>query len=201
MSIMGEEALQAARALAVGRNPRAAADAVEATFEGPDDRGSLWLPFFCSPVEVTYPDLDVRANPELPSHIKALLLHHIARSGGARPTGRWIAFSELPDGTFYSTAFRGYAPDAIVRRLAARPEALSEAVARVGGVPLADIADRAWMVPALPRVPLALLWWDADEEFGARCDILFDSTAANHLSTDGCAVLGSWLVASLFAPA
>lgn len=196
---MGEEALRAARALAAGRDPRAAAEATEATFEGSEDRGSLWLPFFGSLVEVTYPDLDVRANLELPSHIKALLLHHIARSDGTRPTGRWIAFSELPDGAFYSTAFRGYASDAIVRRLATRPEALSEAVARVGGEPLAGIADRAWTVPALPRVPLALLWWDADEEFGARCDVLFDSTAANHLPTDGCAVLGSWLVARLFA--
>ncbi len=196
---MGQGALQAAHALAVGRNPRAAAEAIGATFEESDGHGILRLSFFGSLVEVVYPDLDIRADPEPPPHIKALLLYHIARSDGARPTGRWVAFSELPDGSFYSTAFRGYTPDAIARRLATRPEALSEAVARLGGEPIAGIADSAWMVPALPKVPLALLWWDADEEFEARCDVLFDSTAANHLPTDGCAVLGSWLVARLFA--
>lgn len=192
---MGSGALEAARSLAADRDPGAAAEAVGATFEGSEDRGGLRLPFFGSLVEVVYPELEVLADPGLPAHIQALLLHHIARSDGTRPTGRWIAFCELPDGSFYSSAFRGYAPEALARRFATRPDALAEAAVRLGGGPLADVADRAWTIPAMPRVPLALLWWDADEEFEARCDILFDSTAAHHLPTDGCAILGSWLVA------
>jgi hypothetical protein len=54
-------------------------------------------------------------------------------------------------------------------------------------------------VPGLPRVPVAVLWWDADDEFPARAELLFDQTAPKHLPIDGSAVLGSWLVTRLIA--
>jgi hypothetical protein len=59
------------------------------------------------------------------------------------------------------------------------------------------MADRAWRIPALPRVPVALLWWDGDDEFDPRADLLFDATASHHLTTDGCAVLGSWITGTI----
>jgi hypothetical protein len=37
---------------------------------------------------------------------------------------------------------------------------------------------------ALPKVPVTLLLWTADDEFPARADLLFDATAPRHLPTD-----------------
>jgi hypothetical protein len=47
-------------------------------------------------------------------------------------------------------------------------------------------------LPALPKVPVTLILWRADDEFPARADLLFDATARHHLPTD---VL--WAVAML----
>ena len=147
---------------------------------------------------MTYPGFDVSVDRHpVPPHIGALVVYHLSQSDGTLPTGTWVSFAELPDGSFYATAFRGYAGAQIARHFATQPSALTEAAARVDGVPLIGLADRAWRIPALPRVPLALLWWDADDEFDARAELLFDASASHHLTAEGCAILGSWLTSLL----
>lgn len=47
-----------------------------------------------------------------------------------------------------------------------------------------DYGDASLKLTPLPRVPLTLILWKADEEFPARADILFDSTCSSHLPTD-----------------
>ncbi|MDH4140767.1 MAG: DUF3786 domain-containing protein, partial [Coriobacteriia bacterium] len=154
--------------------------------------------FLGSAVSVSYPALEVSVGKHpAPPHVAALLVYHLALSDGSIPSGTWVSFANLPDASFYVTAFRGYTGALISRHFGPRAANLGEAVERVGGEPLPKLADRAWRIPALPRVPVALLWWNADEEFDARAELLFDSTAAHHLTTDGCAVLGSWLTSLL----
>jgi hypothetical protein len=108
-----------------------------------------------------------------------------------------MSFAELPEASFYVTAFNGYTGAQIARIFGPEGARLDAAAERIGATPLTGLADRAWNVPGLPRVPVALLWWDADDEFGARAQLLYDRTASAHLTTDGCAVLGSWLTSML----
>jgi hypothetical protein len=166
------------------------------------DTGMLSLPFLGDDVEIRVPEFDFGADSTLPPHVRALLIYHLAKSDGSVPTGDWCAFADLPNGRFYSRAFQGYTGDALVRRLHGTADGLSDTLALLGGRPasrdeLTTNADAAWVVDALPRVPVAVLWWDADDEFPARAELLFDRTASNHLPTDGCAVLGSWLTSRL----
>jgi hypothetical protein len=46
---------------------------------------------------------------------------------------------------------------------------------------LADVAFRVW---ALPKIPIYYLFWEGDEEFEARLSILFDRSIEYHLSAD-----------------
>lgn len=190
------DALAAARASAAGLNPEAAASRVDAEWD--DVTLEFRLPSFGRVVSVTYPAYEVSIGDEAaPAHIAALVVYHLALSDGSLPTGTWISFADLPDGSFYVSAFRGYASGPIIRRFSPGGSGLSHAAMRLGGTALPGLADRAWRIPALPRMPLALLWWDADEEFDARVELLFDSTAPHHLNTEGCAILGSWLTSLL----
>jgi hypothetical protein len=202
---MGEDALRVARERTAGIDPGEAAARAGATFVEAADgaSGRFELPFLAGKAIVTWPGLEpsLEAGPPLPPHIAALLVHYIGRATDVSPSGRWIAFAELPDGSVYAQAFHGYTADALVRHLAENPDALSRAAELLGGEPLPGMADRAWWFAALPKVPVALLWWDADDEFPARADLLFDSTASSHLPTDGCAVLGSWLTQALIRAA
>jgi hypothetical protein len=203
---VSDDALRAARELARGLDPAAAAKRCGARFEAGADGGDglFKLPFLGEDAAIRFPQLDFTSDSPLPPHVQALLVYHLATSDGSRPTGDWRAFSDLPDGRFYSRAFQGYTGDALVRRLAGDSTGVSDAVTLLGGralLPdeLATNADTAWIVEALPRVPVAILWWDADDEFPARAELLFDQTAPSHLPTDGCAVLGSWLITRLAA--
>jgi len=194
---MSGEALRVAREAASGLDPARAADRIGAQWD--EKKLEFRLPVFGSLASVAYPSYEVAIDGRpAPPHLAALLVYHLSLSDGSMTAGEWISFASLPDAAFYVTAFRGYTGAMLVRRFAATHEVvLGEAVERVGGEKLAGFGDRAWRIPALPRVPLALLWWNASEEFDARAELLFDSTAARHLTTDGCAVLGSWLTSLL----
>lgn len=194
---MSDDALRAARRAAAGLDPATAAVRTDAEWD--ETRCEFRLPFFGSVASVTYPAFEVMVDEHpVPPHIAALIVYHLAQSDGSLSAGPWVSFAELPDASFYATAFRGYASAQIARHFATtEPEALAEAVQHVGGVPLIGLADRAWRIPALPRVPIALLWWDSDDEFEARAELLFDASASHHLTAEGCAILGSWLTSLL----
>ncbi len=195
---MAEGALDAARQLASAIAPGKAAERAGCVFEGDEEAGVFRVGFLGEEVSVTYPEFEVMggAGP-IPPHVAALLVYYLGTTDGTAPEGRWVSFAELPDGSFYSRAFRGYTGELLAARFGDDFPALGAAAATLGGAELAGLADAAWRLVALPRVPLAVLWWASDEEFPARADILFDSSATRHLPLDGCAVLGSWVTARL----
>jgi hypothetical protein len=49
-------------------------------------------------------------------------------------------------------------------------------------------------VPALPRVPLFIVFYDADAEFPATCSVLFERRADVYLDMESLGVLGARFV-------
>jgi len=47
-----------------------------------------------------------------------------------------------------------------------------------------SLADAAFKIPALPKVPLYYLLWEGDDEFEPRISVLFDRSVESHLSAD-----------------
>ncbi|MFH1350147.1 MAG: DUF3786 domain-containing protein [Pseudomonadota bacterium] len=47
-----------------------------------------------------------------------------------------------------------------------------------------DLADAAYKIPALPKVPLYYLFWEGSDEFEPRFSVLFDRTVERHLPAD-----------------
>lgn len=204
---MSEAALDTARALAAGIDPHRTADRCGVTYdESPLGGGRFGVSFLGEMVTISYPAFDFAPECALPPHVRALLVRYLGGCDGSQPAGDWCSFAELPEGRFYVQAFQGYTGNALVRRLSERPGDLARAAIRLDGTAagskhLATNADAAWVFSALPCVPVALVWWNADEEFPARAELLFDRTASQHLPTDGCAVLGSWLTTRLIGEA
>jgi len=200
---VSEDALNVARELAEGLDPLTTAARCGVGYHGDADFGVFTLRFLGVDVEIEFPAFEFDPHAPLPPHVRALLVYYLARGVDREPAGPWQSFADLPNGRFYSRAFQGYTGDALVRRLGHRA-GLEDAVVSLGGramAPdeLATNADAAWVIAALPRVPIAVVWWDADDEFAARAELLFDRSAAEQLPTDGCAVLGSWLTTRLIA--
>jgi len=63
------------------------------------------------------------------------------------------------------------------------PAGFRGAAEKLGAKPL-DLADTAFELMALPKIPLYYLMWEADSEFEARISILFDRSIEFHLSAD-----------------
>lgn len=58
-----------------------------------------------------------------------------------------------------------------------------QAAQRLNGEPL-EMADAAYKLLPLPKIPLFYLLWEGDEEFRPHLSILFDRSIESHLSAD-----------------
>jgi hypothetical protein len=164
-------------------------------------RGEFSLLVWDQQLAVSFPELSIcnaATRQEITPAIQALVLYYFLSANGTRLTGRYIAYSELPDGMFYSQAFQGYTGHELVKRFGNEPEALHQAASKLGGVPQA-LGDLSYLFYFLPYVTLLLVYWQGDEDFPSNCQILFDAAAASQLPTDACAIAGSMLTRKLLA--
>jgi hypothetical protein len=165
------------------------------------------VPFFARPHLVTHPGGDVSAGGA-PAHVAVsiLLLHYLLRADGAPPSGEWLAFRELPDGMFYAATFAQRAETPLAQAFGAGSGSgdglsrLRVAAVAAGGLPL-DLADAAFAFQALPRLALAALVWDDDDEFPAQASVVFDAAAGHYLPAEDLAGLGELLARRLISGA
>ncbi|EMS77885.1 DUF3786 domain-containing protein [Desulfotignum phosphitoxidans] len=110
-------------------------------------------------------------------------VHYLLSATEVPPAGQWISEKDIPGG---STFFRG--PHAvpthgIASRFDEDIQGFTRRCEQYGGTRLA-LADAAFSFFITPRVPVAVLFWQGDEEFPAEAKLLFDKTIARHLASD-----------------
>jgi hypothetical protein len=113
-----------------------------------------------------------------------MVLLYLLNAKGGQPGRDWVGEKELKGGTNF---FRG--PHALpveeIRRAFGKDAAgFLRAGARLGGVEI-PYGDKALALQVFPKVPLAYVLWQEDQEFPARVTVLFDATIQNHFSLDG----------------
>lgn len=169
-----------------------------------DDEGDFRLAFFWTEYVVSSDDFTVRRardGKEPSSFIQSLILTYLVMGDGTTPSKRWIGFRELPDGMFYVQAFRGYTGIRLVRQLEGGRPALERAAQELGGEPVEAVGDVGYAFTLLPRIRIAVVYWQGDEELPSQARVLFEDTAPNYMPTDGLAIMGSHLVGSLLRTA
>ncbi len=132
-----------------------------------------------------------------------LLYNYIASQGSRQPTGDWIAYNSLPNSVSKAKTLAR-----LERELAAhfkgQAAALKEKSARLGAELVAvggEDADVQALFQPLPRVPILVLFWDADpaEGFQAQCRLLFDASVSDYLDLEAMLFLVEHLLARLLA--
>jgi len=106
------------------------------------------------------------------------------------PKGDWVSASSLPYGEFFFRGPHALPTETVATAFGDRPEAFARAAEALGGKPWPAMR-RAFVLPALPRVPMLAQLWERDEEFPARAGFLFDSTAGEHLMVDAILALSA----------
>ena len=166
---------------------------------GPGE-GRLNLSLWGRQVSLSFPELVAYDEfcRELNSAFQALLIYHVFTSDGSPATGRFIAFSELPDGKFYAQAFQGYTGDELRRHFGDDSVRFERAARKQGGQSY-PLGDAAFVFQFLPSLALLVVFWAGDDDLPASYQVLFDAAASHHLPTDACAIAGSMLTRQLIA--
>ena len=116
------------------------------------------------------------------------------------PAGEWVNPRAIPSGDFFFRGPHDFPTERLANAFGDRPEAFCKAAEKIGGRPVAA-GDAAYEFAALPRVPMAVVLWRADEEFPARVQMLVDRAAHRQLPLDALLVLANVLAKRLIAAA
>jgi len=168
-----------------------------ACFEQEDDRRCLIkLTFLNHHCLVHFPDITVTYQDEgkdVPLWSKLVILHYLIQAQGRPLAGEWISFRQLAGGEVYYPTFHGRAQKPLLDFFGQRADLFKEAGCSLGGTE-APAGDRGVILAALPRVPIAFLFWNGDEELPPEARILFDASVPAYLSTEDVVVLAQQAV-------
>ena len=111
----------------------------------------------------------------------------------------WASFRDFKDSGPLTTYWASEVEGALVGAFSGQLSDLAKAAVQLGGyTPDAEFPyDAAYCFDALPKIPMLLLFNDADEEFPARCTVLFQASAEAYLDGECLAMLGAQLAGRL----
>lgn len=155
--------------------------------------GRFTVPTLGRTVTVTVPELTVQ--PALGMWHTLTLLHYLDLADGTALSGRMMAFAQYPDGMVRGGGFDRRVESVIRQRLGLLPvEELRRRCLALGGELVDSNADVCACFRFLPRYPLWLRLWLADEEFPASGRLFPDECAAHYLTVEDAVTVGDLLL-------
>ena len=111
------------------------------------------------------------------------IVYYLLKCRELEVNNEWISEKDLPGGV---TFFRG--PHAIPTGLISEKyiddiRGFEQRCRQLGGTRL-EMADSAFAFAVTTRIPVAVLFWDGDDDFPAEAKLLFDRTLIEHLTFD-----------------
>jgi len=194
---------QAAREIAVQRlSSRPLSEILEATgFEAAPDR-QIRIPFLDRIFLADFPELTFKdqqaPSQAVPIQEQVLILHYMLPERIPAPSGKWIAYREIPGAAFYFSAFVKRAVEPLKKVFGQNPAGLVKGSTVLKGEKVAS-GDAAFEFAILPKVPLQVILWAGDDEFPAEANILFDQTIGEIMSPEDAAWLAGMLVYRLIS--
>ncbi|MEG0999100.1 MAG: DUF3786 domain-containing protein [Clostridiales bacterium] len=164
----------------------------------PED-GGFSVHFINQDLLVKYPSgevVDKTTGEPVFDTIKVLVLHHAVFALGGDLQKNTISYKELPGGEIYIEPFTKRCLYALTGIFAENLEALKKAVAATDHKD-EKFGDYSCTIQVMPKVPITLIVYEADDEFPASSNALFNGAAARFLHTEDYSQITSLLVSTL----
>ncbi len=114
-----------------------------------------------------------------------LVLKYLQEAQGMEGPGRdYIAFIQLPFGSHHIKAFKAEVTEPLAERFGGDFERFRSICEDLNGIPASD-GDIAYILPFFPKIYVKVILWEADDEFPAASNFLFDNKCSFHMDTDG----------------
>ncbi|HHY40338.1 MAG TPA: DUF3786 domain-containing protein [Syntrophaceticus sp.] len=172
-------------------NPKTMAELSCAEYD--PEKKEFQLTYFNKLYRISYPEGIIDCPQDLtalPLEEQALILQYLTQATGVKLSGKWISYAELPYGMLHYRPFQTEAVVPLAETFGGQPGKLLQLARALGGLEI-GIGDVGVMIPVFPRLPVAVILWTADEEFPARANMVFDSSAPAYLTTASLYVLGA----------
>ena len=132
------------------------------------------------------------------------LLNYTIHSAGRELTGEWVPFGELEQARDWARFFSHRCEQGMKQIIDEDPEFFFDAMSIFSPTPAGQktgepfsTADHAVVVYPMPKVPLMIAYWCADEEFESKLTLFFDRSAEVNLGAESIYVLTRGIVEML----
>ncbi|GHV54816.1 hypothetical protein FACS1894216_15600 [Synergistales bacterium] len=131
---------------------------------------------------------------------RSVLTHYILSDSAGDPSDEFVQLGRLVgslDGQYNQSDEASIG--IMVKEFGTDNEKLDAAVARLGGskLPVSGKGKHVWALKPLPKIPMRIVKYDADDEFPVDIQLLFDKTAPRYLNTETLGYLARNLVLAL----
>ena len=111
------------------------------------------------------------------------IVHYLLHSKESEIKNQWISEKEIPGGELFFTVSHEIPTSLISGRYSNDIVGFKRRCEQLQGIPL-DMADASYRFNITPRIPVAVLFWDGDEDFPPESKMLFDKSIAGLLAPD-----------------
>jgi hypothetical protein len=179
-----------------GITPYAAASKSGTDYDGKRFR----IPFFNRAFFVYYPEIkvvDAKDSSPAQQWLEIIILHYLLQSRGVAIADEWIPYRQLPGAMLFERRFFQMAVNPLLRAFDNNVEGLKKAGLALGGTPITRTGDAAFKFTALPKLPMACIFYQGEEGIPSSVNILFDASAPEYLPTEDLSLVGVYLVNAL----
>lgn len=116
-------------------------------------------------------------------YLYVFIIHYLLKSKETELSKEWVSEKDIPGG---ATFFRGpheIPTNLISSRYKGDIKKFITICDQFDGIPL-NMGDAAYVFKITPRIPVAVLYWDGDDEFPPESKILYDKSITEHLALD-----------------
>ena len=153
-------------------------------------------------VKIFGKDFHIHTNGHLSSDIHVNqwvvipLFHYILNCKGVPITGKWVPFRELKGGISWQNFFAKQCERPIKQIADSYTDLFEDLIHIFNGAPVENHykSDIALMVHPLPKLPMLICYWKAEEEMDSDLNLFFDASAEENSSIEALYALGTGIV-------
>ena len=156
----------------------------------------LIIPVFGKPIHVSAAGIRRPSGARPNFSVCVILFKYLLLCPDYDPVGNdWVSFKDFKDSAPFAGAFVNYTEIPLAKYFSGRLNDLVTACQGIQGhpPPATFSYDLCMQFNALPKIPLLMLFNDADAEFPAQCAVLFERRAENYLDMECLAMVGMQL--------
>ena len=127
------------------------------------------------------------------------LLDYVLHCSGVEPAGRWVPFRELPAGGTWAPLFQQRCEKPLRRIADAYSDLFADLVSLFSASSSAPAFDShvSVVLHPLPRVPMLICYWQAEDGMESKLHLFFEKTAERNLPIDSLFTLGTGIARML----